>query len=1408
LEYFHPERTEDALARFDELTAPNDDQLLLNASARVAAAFPRIFNERDWDAAERVYAGDVVFEDKRPGLNTVVRGRDAQIEQLRVMAELGTQEAGRTEILAVRGERLVLFRAAWSVTDEEGSVHEIETLLVQEIDETGRICALTVFAPDDVDGATAELELRHVKAEGAGRLENAATRFIEQLHAALVQERDMERFYALHAEPFELHDRRAGLRHVVRGLHQIQGYVEASFDVGMRDFRHLETIAIRGDRIALTRRLYVSSIDGAVAEAEWLVIDEVDADGRVVRAVVFDPLDVEAALDELDDRYVESGGAYPDVVRWSARLSAFGNRQDWSGFRGMIADDCVVVDHRPASMGELAGPDAWLEGFRTLLDLLVRFRLFVAAYHALGSDRFVAQFTLDAEADDVGPVEFSYLAAVHVSDGKMRAFEYFPVDRLEDALARVDVFDAGLRSRDGHAGEPENAAVRRRREMDEVAASGDWDALAACMSEDAVFEDRRAGLGSRIEGRDAVVAHTRIIAEGVVAELEVLATRGDRLLLAKRSLAIGGFDIDVLAVHEFDEGMRQRRTVLFDADDAAAAFSELDGCYADAESAPFGHVVRLNRDTTAMINARDWESYGSRATDDFVLVDHRPASLGELDIERLLDSQRTLVELIPDLRIHLSRYHAIDTDRWVSEIVAVAHTADGAPLDLTFLNVGKLRGEKVCRTEFFPLEQLERAMARFDELGGTQPSGHLTNLAARTARVFVDANMRRDWDAVGAVFTDDTTFDDFRAGLRVSVVGRSARVENSKAVVEVGVDEIVAEVLATRGDRLVLERRSFGSGRGRFEVEILCVTEVDASGRISATWVFDPDDIDPALGVLDARYGAGEGAPYADVLAVGEAQRQALRRGDRAAYRALIADDVVLVDHRPASLGELHGVDAVLEALFAFAPLVKGLRPRLVAIHAIDVDRTLVRASASGTSPDGGAIEMVHLRIQQHRDGKVTRIELFAADALEDALARFDALAAPSTTELGNAVSRHMARWWELAHAGDWDGVAPMISPAIVFEDRRANLQSRVEGRDAFIDSIRPVFALEPSLAVSTLATRGERLALLHLVWTDPRLADEGPIVDVLHVHELDDDGRVVAAIVFDPSDEDAAFAELDQRHISSLGPQLGRALKVAVDFGKASNGPHATLIRSLVTDDFVLVDHRPASFGEVRGADELLRVYRSARSLHASRTTRLAQLVSVAPGGILGVLSMRGVSDDGVNFDTTRYLLICVRDDRVSRMEYFPLDQLAEARARFDDLMRSDLDNACVRHQRRWNELWSAGDWDAMSSIVAPDVLSDDRRAGLRDRHVGRESMFAALRLVFDLGAVLDAEPIAVRGDNLALFHMVWRDPNAEAGSPVVEVLELHELDDDGRVAAAVVFDPDDEAAALAELDARASVS
>lgn len=162
------------------------------------------------------------------------------------------------------------------------------------------------------------------------------------------------------------------------------------------------------------------------------------------------------------------------------------------------------------------------------------------------------------------------------------------------------------------------------------------------VTEDAVIDDRRPGLVHTIDGREAIVDELRAIADvgGGSVDLHTVAIRGELSCLVSADALTGetGFDALILVVFGSTPDGLLCRQVRFDADDWDAAFDELDAAWADGEGAGLGDLLRATLRPVRARNARDWDGVRDALTDNYLMVDHRPASGGELDRQAFIGS--------------------------------------------------------------------------------------------------------------------------------------------------------------------------------------------------------------------------------------------------------------------------------------------------------------------------------------------------------------------------------------------------------------------------------------------------------------------------------------------------------------------------------------------------------------------------------------------------------------------------------------------------------------------------------------------------------------------------------------------------------------------------------------------------
>jgi hypothetical protein len=123
-----------------------------------------------------------------------------------------------------------------------------------------------------------------------------------------------------------------------------------------------------------------------------------------------------------------------------------------------------------------------------------------------------------------------------------------------------------------------------------------------------------------------------------------------------------------------------------------------------------------------------------------------------------------------------------------------------------------------------------------------------------------------------------------------------------------------------------------------------------------------------------------------------------------------------------------------------------------------------------------------------------------------------------------------------------------------------------------------------------------------------------------------------------------------------------------------------------------------------------------------------------------------------------------------------------------------------------RYLAYFAAGDWDAMSTILADDFSNDDRRRVVGSGMFGgREAEAANGRAIAELWTTnVTSAVMAIRGSRLAVSRLGFSGRDEGPDAFLTEMVAVLEINDDERIVACVSFDLDDFDAAMAELDAR----
>jgi hypothetical protein len=507
------------------------------------------------------------------------------------------------------------------------------------------------------------------------------------------------------------------------------------------------------------------------------------------------------------------------------------------------------------------------------------------------------------------------------------------------------------------------------------------------MADDLYTNDRRRVVNAgELRGRAVHVTNMRAVAEvgfeGLMST--VIATRGQNLTLIRirssvRGSAPGEVTAEMLSIIEIDTDNRLTAAVIFDPADIDAALEELDARYLAGEAAAHAHTWSVITKSYAATNRHELPP----TTPDWENVDHRRAiGFAPGNLEAYL--RATFDNLVPDIHVYIEVVHRLSNIGAVVTRFGRGTSREGFEAEWREIGLSTIRGDLINRSELFDEADLDAALARFDELH--LPTRRLENAAIRADDRFFAYFRARNWAALAAILADDVFIDDRRPVVNAGLWdGRDVVIANMQALAEAAAD--VTSVIATRGERLALSRirsPNRDPGQGEFGVEMLNIVEIDTDERILSHVHYDKDDSDAAFAELDARYLAGEAAPYANTWSAIAGAYMAFNRHEIPA-----TPDWANVDHRRATTVAPGDMAANIRATWDVAP---NISRSIEAVHRLDNLGAVVTHTAYGTSREGSDAEWRLVALLTFTGDLISRAELFDEADLGAALARFDEL--------------------------------------------------------------------------------------------------------------------------------------------------------------------------------------------------------------------------------------------------------------------------------------------------------------------------------------------------------------------------------------------------------------------------------
>jgi class 3 adenylate cyclase/ketosteroid isomerase-like protein len=1417
-----------------------------NTASRVLARYEQLVSDGRYDESAALYAEDLVATDRRSGVSVPPLGPVELQEGVRLTFDLfdGFDSAN----LAVRGERLVLSKLALRTHDGL----EVPFLQLFEIDEADRIRSTTHFDPGALSDAIEELDARYIAGEGAehadlvaanaasfhvvgvsdpgGRAERVEAFAAEDSGAAAArfeklsrggedpppienaQTRNVDRIFDLATASrwdeaadrfvpnFVRVDHRSGVADATTtDRDEYLAAFRAAFDVGFVS-AVVQHLAVRGDRLGLMRSTFTSD---SGSEMVILSVGEIDESGRASSLALYDPDDLETAVADLEERYLTGEGVeHADVARAAARVNEAFER-DPESLPALCAPDFALDDHRQLYYG--SGDVEYLVRIRrassdehVAATVTVNRRLLVQGRALLTLQ------DLRREDPDGAVYQWTYcILAAFDASMRLQRLEWFDVDNWDVALARFDA--AAARPSDSRHPRMENAASLAGQRVLDRTAAGLYDEAAALFRPDFQRIDRRRTVAAPpvTSAAEYLESIRSILEQFDTITTEPVAVRGESLYLSRSVFARDGFETVFWAPTELDAEGLLRRIVNYDEVDLAAALAELDEWYAEGEGSEHAYMIRRAGDFVRSMGALDGAATLALVHPDVRWTDHRPLGFGTAGFEGVRGVLEARAHDTAEDRSYF-RDFAVRGSTTMGHFwsAGIGPDGDGAVL-YEFHWVARWVAGEMHDIDWYDLDDVDAARARFEELAAAPPRADLDNACVRVCE-------RGEWlaefgfvaEAVDTIAPEIVAIDHRSGtgkGLRIE--GRDPYLENQIAVRRLFPPGPSSEWLAVRGERLALSRLTWTSASG-FEAVHLATFEIDDDGRLCCNDQYDVDDLATAVAALDARYVAGEGSEHALWLA-------GVTEGfsDLAAeHPDGVPDDFVFVDHRFGG-AELDG-----EGYTAWQRSYPGIE-RSVLVQRIDVGDATALATVRyrGLDESGGEFDWsFHSVLLLGADRDVARVEIWDTDGWDAAHARFDDLSAESvdsrTPRIENAATRASRRVIDLTAAGRYDEASALFLPEFERYDRRHTVAAPPTATAAeYMDAARATLEQFDTLTIEPIAVRGDRLHLSRTV-----LATATGFETVFwQVAELDADGLIAQIVNFDEDDLATAVAELDARSIDLVGPVPCPGEARLLAGVQALNRRDWDGFRAF-HPDFVAIDHSPLGFPPTDAEGFLRDQMQTMAALVPDFVVVLRKILAVGRAALaLGTTLGTTAEGNEYRWDFVQVTLFDA-EGRLQQRDLYSETQWAEALARFDELVSEST--ADPRHPRAENagtrladevaRLVAENRLDEAELLFAEDYVRIDRRSGVAAPDVqGGRAFLEAYRGFFDVGFdVLSNEGVAVRGERLYLVRVPVRTGDGR------ELVFLHvaELDEYGRAIAGINFDEDELLAALEELDAR----
>ena len=388
----------------------------------------------------------------------------------------------------------------------------------------------------------------------------------------------------------------------------------------------------------------------------------------------------------------------------------------------------------------------------------------------------------------------------------------------------------------------------------------------------------------------------------------------------------------------------------------------------------------------------------------------------------------------------------------------------------------------------------------------------------------------------------------------------------------------------------------------------------------------------------------------------------------------------------------------------------------------------------------------------------------------------------------------------EAMQAGDVAAAAELFSDRLGYDDRRRLSGDPIEKRAGARAALERLGEQYCHFESRTLAARGERLALLHVRWSD----DAGNETAGLIVAEVDGDGQIIYQGRFD-EDFDDAYRELERRYYAGEGSAFAESGATGTEWTLALNrGDLDRLFNELMAPDVCIKNRSRSAFPDRSGAEYRTTLEELATMVVSSRSWCPA-MRWLSSNCFVARCEREAVGTDGQHYTWFFVIVFEVRDGRIASMCEFEPDDEDAAFAYAEERLWTITSRMAVtnRASALGDVAWRAlqlHDAEAAVGAQRARFVYDDRRRLSGDPIAGAAELREATDRILEQYPNTEWRTLAVRGERLELR---WQRLTDDAGNEAT-TLNVLDYDEDGQLTYFGRFEEDDFEAAYRELESR----